>query len=1314
MKQFLRGPGITFSDPCLAVIIFAGHRTMRTYSRPEPFIPRCIRAVLLAALICQYGFASAIGGGSVGSVSPGGLALSATPLTYVGGNNVSCFNAADGAIDLEINGGIAPFTVQWTGPDGYADTNEDISGLVIGTYTVLVVDDLGATASIAVVLDGPELLTLDQQAFIYNGGYNVSCAGASDGSVDMTISGGSAPFNTTWTDGLGYSAITEDVSGIAAGFYQAVVIDANGCFATRTIELQAPPVLEITATLSDVNGLNLTCADGTDGRIELQVQGGVAAYTYAWSNGTTDQVADGLAAGEYTVVVTDVVDCSASASYTLTAPAPITATANAFIYANGGNTTCIGASDGAIAANVSGGTTPYELVWSGPDGYTSTEGTINGLAAGSYELIVTDGNGCERSVTMILIDPEPIAITLETTIFQGGYKIPCAGSASGAINTTVTGGTHDYIYSWSGPGSFTSDLADIDSLQAGIYVLEVLDGKGCPAWASIELNAPDPLTITLGISDHNGFAISCAGDDGSIDVTISGGTVDHGYAWSSTNGFSSNLPDIGGLGIGSYTLIVTDANGCQLDTTIALHAPDPLQAQINVQASACANDPSGSIDLTVTGGGWGYAYSWTGPDGFASTAEDLSGLASGTYAVTVWDDVGCLGEFTATVTAPTAITSGALVSFFGHFELQCANDSSGSFELNPQGGTGPFEVSISGPNGFTSTSMYNTELIAGTYLILISDSVGCLLDTTVTLTQPQDVMNVDLVPFVYPSGTNISCFGVADGSIDAMVLGGVAPYTIAWSGPNGFASTQEDVGALAASDQPYVLVLTDDNHCTFSTSVILTGPASGLHADVEVAVYPGGANISCSSAQDGSIGLSVDGGNGGYTYMWTGPNGFTSTEEDVSGLGAGTYTATITDMNGCSLQEVVTLISPAPFTSTLQASTYPGGTTISCSGMADGSITSTIQGGVAPMANTWSGPNGFTSTSGMISNIGEGIYCLLVIDANGCTTEHCLELVAPPALSIQSAVTDASCGAAVGAVDLGVSGGTSPFTFAWSNGATTQDISELQPGTYNVSVTDANGCSVEGLATVNGTPGVVAEGIVGAATCVGNTDGSIDLSVLQGTAPFNFAWSNGTTAEDLGSLAAGTYGVTVTDDAGCTFQESWTVFGSTPIAIDTIVSGYAGGYNVSAYGASDGSVITAVSGGTSPYSFLWSNGATTESISNVQAGTYVLVVTDANGCNAELQVELTQANELEMPNAFSPNGDGDNDAFVVHGIEAWPKNLFSVVNRWGNRVYEQPNYKNQWEGDNSQGEQLPNGTYFVILNLNNGQRTLQGYVDLRR
>ena len=201
---------------------------------------------------------------------------------------------------------------------------------------------------------------------------------------------------------------------------------------------------------------------------------------------------------------------------------------------------------------------------------------------------------------------------------------------------------------------------------------------------------------------------------------------------------------------------------------------------------------------------------------------------------------------------------------------------------------------------------------------------------------------------------------------------------------------------------------------------------------------------------------------------------------------------------------------------------------------------------------------------------------------------------------------------------------------------------------------------------------------------------------------------------DLDGLSAGSYTVSIVDAAGCTFQGTYEVQQPAAITFDTLVSSHASGYNVSAFGAQDGSIANAVSGGSAPYLFAWSNGATTESIAGLAAGTYSLMVTDANGCTATLMGEINGPSDLASRTDFSPNGDNDNERFVVRGIEAYPKNLFTVVNRWGNVVYERPDYHNEWAGERNQGDQLPNGTYFVILSINDGSRTLQGYVDLRR
>ena len=1230
------------------------------------------------------------------------------------GSNISCSGAADGSIDLTVGGGISPFAITWNGPNGFTSNNEDLSGLDAGTYTVDVADANGCSFSTSISLIAADPILLDLQAALLGGGNQVSCAGGTDGMVDLTITGGTAPFTISWTDGIGFTANTEDINSVGAGFYQASVSDANGCTQTANVLLNAPPALDLMATLSSINGNNVTCAGAADGSIDISVSGGVAPYTVTWNTGSTDEDLTGITAGTYDVTVTDANGCSANASYTLTAPVTVVADVTSSIQPGGNNITCAGGTNGTVDALITGGTAPYDIAWSGPNAFTSNSASLSGLAAGTYDLLVTDANGCSLASANVLTEPAPVTPTLSTVTYSGGFNIPCATVAVGVFNASATGGTPNYAYAWTGPNGFTSNDANLVSLVAGTYDLTVTDSNGCTGAASSSLTAPGALDVVLEFTDFNGSPVSCAGNDGAINLTVAGGTPSYQYDWTGPNGSGSQQEDLYGLFTGAYTLVVTDANGCSLDTTTTLAAPAPLQANFSNTSNICGATSAGAVDVTMAGGGAPYLYSWSGPNGFTSTDEDIAAIPNGTYTLTVNDGLGCNSTFSTSLTGPAPITSGTYVSFFGLYNLQCQGDSSGVIELTPQGGSTPFSLLINGPSGYTSSALQNTGLVAGDYSLTITDLNGCSMDTTITLTQPTTSVDVGLTLSVYPSGTNVSCYGASDGSIDASVSGGSGPYVFNWRGPDSLEFATEDVTGLPAGDYNYELVVTDANQCNFFTTVTLTQPDTALYATSVSTTFFGGFNTSCEANSDGAIDLTAAGGNGGYNYTWTGPNGFNASSEDVSELMSGTYIASITDINGCTVQHIVDLIAPVPIAPALDAFAFPGGTTISCQGATDGSIATTLSGGAAPYTYSWSGPNGFTSTNANISALEAGTYCLSVIDANGCTGQACTTLNAPVLLEASTTTVGAACATSNGAVDLTVTGGSAPFGFVWDNSETTEDLSGVAPGTFNVVVTDANGCVANASAVVAGSSGMNTSANVSDDNCFGSATGSVDLTVSSGTAPFSFSWSNGSTTEDLSGVAAGTYTVTITDGVGCTYSDDFTVQQPTAIAIDTLVSTFEGGYNVSGYGASDGSIATAVSGGASPYVFDWSNGATTESISGLTAGTYILLVTDASGCSASLEVTLTESIDLEMPTGFSPNGDGSNEFFVVRGIEGYSKNLLTVLNRWGNVVYEQPNYKNEWAGSSNQGEQLPNGTYFIILSINDGMRTLQGYVDLRR
>ena len=1246
--------------------------------------------------------------------APDELGTTLSPSVF-GGMNISCAGATDGAIDLIIAGGTAPFTHDWTGSNGFTASTEDLLGLSGGTYNVTVVDANGCSQSASAMLMEPQPIASSVATSIFAGGSQVSCQGAVDGTIDLTVSGGSAPYQFAWSDGSGFAASTEDVTGIGAGTYQVSITDANGCTADQVATLNAPTALDFSATLSSINGNNVTCQGVDDGSIDLTVSGGTAPYAFSWNDGSTDEDRTGIGAGTYTVIITDANGCSANASYTLTAPTSVTSDLTLSGGPTGPHITCFGAADGSIDALVSGGTTPYVLDWTGPNGFTSSSPNLSGLIAGAYGLTVTDANGCTVDLSTTLIEPSSVGVALSSTTFNGNYNIPCAGLSIGDATATADGGTPGYTYAWTGPNGFSSASANITGLSGGPYDVLATDLNGCTASASITIQEPAVLDAVIGIIDlGGGYAVSCAGNDGSATVSVTGGTPAIQYSWTGPDGFGSTQADITGLQAGTYDLTISDANGCTMTQSITLEAPAPITATFAQTSSTCHGAAEGSIDLSVTGGAEPYDIAWTGPGGFTSTDEDLISLNGGTYSVTVTDILGCSSTFLADLAEPAPINSGTYVSFYGLYNLQCMGDSTGVIEFAPTGGNAPFTVQVTGPGGYSSNSLSNTLLVAGEYLVSITDLNGCSMDTTVTLSEPSTNPVASLSLSVYPSGTNISCHGASDGWIDATVIGGNGPFTFSWRGPDSLEFNTEDVFGLPAGTYGYELVVTDANQCSFFTQVLLTEPDSAIAATTTLSEFNGGNNVSCPGSTDGSIDLAVSGGNGGYTYDWTGPNGFTSALPDVAGIGAGSYAITITDINGCVLVQPVDLVSPDEISILLDALTYASGSNISCNGSSDGSIAAVVAGGSPGYASTWTGPNGFSATGDAIHGLPEGTYCLNILDANDCPAQSCTTIVQPAALEASVVTGDAPCGQASGTIDLEVNGGSAPYGYAWNNGTDQQDLSGLIAGEYMVMITDVNGCSTTTTAIVVGAAGVTAIGTVANNLCNGGTQGSINLEVTSGTAPYSYAWNNGSTLEDLQDLTAGVYSVTITDANGCAWNEVLTVGENAAIAIDPVLSMYPNGHHVSVFHGSDGSASLEVTGGTAPYTYLWSNGSQEDHLYNAVAGSYSVTVTDANGCTMSRTIELTEPSDLVLPTGYTPNGDGHNDAFIIQGLESYPHNTLVVLNRWGNVVYDRLNYSNDWVGENGHGQQLPDGTYFVILNVNDGQRTLQTYVDLRR
>ncbi|MBS1547581.1 MAG: gliding motility-associated C-terminal domain-containing protein, partial [Bacteroidetes bacterium] len=944
------------------------------------------------------------------------------------------------------------------------------------------------------------------------------------------------------------------------------------------------------------------------------------------------------------------------------------------------------------------------VAWTGPNGFQASSEDISNLAPGLYTAIITDAHGCSFATQAELVAPSPIGTTITTSTYSGGNAVSCAGAADGTITLAITGGSPGYLTAWNGPGGFTSNQTSLTNLAPGAYSAVITDLLGCSASTSVTLNAPLPVTSIVVLSNHNGYEVGCAGNDGTIDLSVNGGLPPYQFSWNGPNGFASLSEDLSGLSAGTYTVAITDANGCGAIRSFTLTAPDALATSLAVTSNECDLGNNGSIDLSVTGGTAPFTYAWSGPGGFASTDEDIAGLPSGAYSVTVTSSLGCTTTASATVVAASPMSLGLYASNYGVVNIPCHGDSSGTIVLTVNGGFAPLNIAWTGPGGFLADSTQLNGLMAGTYSVVITDDHGCSRDTSITLIEPDNALATSFAQ------VDIPCHGTATGAIDATVTGGGAPYTFSWRGPDSTMYSSEDLANVGAGT--YELVVTDANQCVNTMLVTLTEPDSALAANLSVAEF-NGYGTSCANTANGAIQFEANGGTPGYTYAWTGPNGFVSTEDSIGNLAAGDYSITVTDGNGCAFNQSISIVPPPPITAQFNATTFPSGNNISCSGMADGSITALLAGGVPSYILQWSGPGGFTATGTMIDSLPAGTYCLSITDANGCTAQPCITLVEPSQLALVLTATMANCGQATGTVDADITGGSAPYATAWSNGAATEDLANVAPGNYVAMVTDVNGCTLIDSAAVSGTPGVTAQTDITIPLCHSSNDGAIDLTVLTGAAPFSFQWGNGSTSEDLAGISGGDEQVTVTDANGCTWDSLITLTAPGAVMADTVISHFANGNNISSWGGQDGSIQLNISGGTAPYTYAWGDGNASASRYGLSAGPYSVTVTDANGCSLALTIILTQPDELAMPSGFTPNGDGNNDAFVVRGIDAFPDNQLTVFNRWGNVVFDQLHYANDWHGENQQGQQLPDGTYFIILRLD-ATKTLQHYVDLRR
>ena len=1059
--------------------------------------------------------------------------------TTGGQTNVLCNGQCTGSATVTPSGGTAPYTYSWAPSGGTAATT---TGRCAGTYTVTVTDANGCTTTRTFNITQPPALTATQ------GQTNVLCNGQCTGSATVTPSGGTAPYTYSWAPSGGTAATT---TGRCAGTYTVTITDANGCTITRSFNITQPPAITTTGGQT-----NVLCNGQCTGSATVTPSGGTAPYTYSWApSGGTAATTTGRCAGTYTVTVTDANGCTATRTFNITQPPALTTT--------GGQTNvlCNGQCTGSATVTPSGGTAPYTYSWA-PSGGTGSSATA--LCAGTYTATVTDANGCTTTRTFSITQPPALTAT------QGQTNILCNGQCTGSATVTPSGGTAPYTYSWAPSGG---TAATTTGRCAGTYTCTITDANGCTITRTFNITQPPAMTTTGGQTN-----VLCNGQcTGSATVTPSGGTAPYTYSWAPSGGTAATTT---GRCAGTYTVTVTDANGCTATRTFNITQPPALTTTGGQTNVLCNGQCTGSATVTPSGGTAPYTYSWA-PSG--GTAATTTGRCAGTYTVTVTDANGCTATRTFNITQPPALSGSTTVT-----PATCGGNN-GSATVTASGGVGPYTYSWA-PSGGTGTTA--SSLGAGTYTVTITDANGCT--TTATAAVP----STGGITASISASTNVSCFGGNNGTATATPTGGAAPYTYAWTPSGGTGATGTNLTAGS-----YTVTVTDANGCVATASVTITQPT-------QVTASASSTPVACNGGSNGGASVTASGGVGPYTYSWA-PSG--GTGSSASGLTAGGYTVTVTDANGCTTTASTTVTQPTALATT------GGQTNVLCNGQCTGSATVTASGGTSPYTYSWA-PSGGTAASA--SALCAGGYTVTVTDANGCTITRTFNITQPPALSGSTAATAATCGQPNGSATVTPTGGTAPYTYSWApSGGTGSSASGLISGGYTVTITDANGCTTTATVNVPNTGGPTAS--ITASTnvsCFGGNNGSATATPSGGTGPYTYSWSpSGGTGATGTNLTAGSYTVTVTDANGCVTTASIT------ITEPPLLTASASSSPVSCNGGNDGGASVTASGGVGPYGYSWApSGGTGASASGLTAGGYTVTVTDANGCTATASATVTQ------------------------------------------------------------------------------------------
>jgi subtilisin-like proprotein convertase family protein len=912
----------------------------------------------------------------------------------------------------------------------------------------------------------------------YNG-LDISCSGAADGVAVVTAASGTTPYTYLWSMG---NRTTATVTGLAAGTYFVTTTDAVGCTTADTVVLTQPNPMIVNATVDN----QPLCFGSATGAARATVGGGTGGYTFIWSNGMTGGIATALVAGVYMVTAIDANNCMASGMVTLNQPSGLSVTRTST------NITCNSQCTGAISLTAAGGVSPYTYTW--PNSLPAISSNT-GLCAGTYITTITDANGCALTSSSSITQPAALSAVATNT------NIACNAQCNATATVAASGGVSPYMYFWVGSGRTTNTST---GLCAGTYIISVTDANNCRTTSAATITQPSAITAVA-----VGTNISCALNDGSANVSASGGTAVLTYRW--TN--NATTTNITGLSQGVYNVTITDASACQVIRTATVGngctaTPCTMTAIVSGNNATCNGVCNGVGVATAVNNTGAINYLWSN----GSNGSTAANLCAGVYTVTATDANNCTATANVTINEPSALTV-----TISSTSVTCNNQCDGTAIVTVIGGTSPY-IYLWNNGQSTQTA---TGICPGTFGVTIIDSNGCRTMAIIQINQPSALVAV-------VTANNTTC-ALNDGSASLSPSGGVGNYTYRWSNN----ATTATIAGL--SQGVYNVTLTDGNGCQTTSDVTIGNGCTVVPCALTVTTTQN--NITCFGQCNGLAAAIVNNGTAPISLTWSNAN----TGSTIASLCAGTYTVTATDGAGCTATASAIINQPAPLVATIV-----GNNNATCSG-GNGSATSIVSGGTGNISLLWS-PSGRTSATA--TGLNAGTQTLRATDANGCTATTSATIGLNYTLVVNSLVVNQNptCFGANNGIATVTASGASPISYRWVNGQTNAQATNLSAGQQGVTVTTAGGCTQTLIATLTQPTALQLSFAFTLPTSAVATDGTITAVANNGSQPYSFVWSNGGSVAAISGLSAGSYRLTLTDANGCTRIDSVTL--QVPSSVD--------------------------------------------------------------------------------------------------------------------------------------------------------------------